>query len=67
MFNLATVNLVLAIGAAAQSQPAAKPHPQGFGTTPAPSSLLLVIAGFAVLLAWRWWRTRARAQQGSRD
>jgi hypothetical protein len=58
--SLAAVNVVLAIGAqAAQAQPAAKPRPQGFATTPAPSSLLLVIAGFAVLLGWRWWRSRA--------
>jgi hypothetical protein len=54
------VNFVLAIGAhAAQAQSAAKPRPQGFATAPAPSSLLLVIAGFAVLLGWRWWRSRA--------
>ncbi len=59
--TLAAVNVVLAIGAqAAQAQSAAKPRPEGFATTPAPSSFLLVIAGFAVLLGWRWWRSRAR-------
>jgi hypothetical protein len=52
---------------ASQAHPAAKPRPEGFGSAPAPSSLLLLIAGFAVLLGWRWWRSRARAQQASRD
>ena len=59
--SLATVNIVLAIGAqAAQAQSGAKPQPQGFAAAPAPSSFLLVIAGFAVLLGWRWCRSRAR-------
>jgi hypothetical protein len=64
--NLAAVNVCLAIGAAAaQAQSEGRPHPEGFGppppATPVPSSLLLVLAGFAVLLGWRWWRSRARA------
>jgi hypothetical protein len=66
--TLLTINVLLALGAeAAQAQPAAKPRPEGFATTPAPSSLLLVIAGFSVLLGWRWWRSRARVQQASRN
>jgi hypothetical protein len=62
--SLATANAVLLIGAdAAQAQADAKPRPEGFGpATPVPSSFLLVIAGLAVLLGWRWWRSRARAQ-----
>jgi hypothetical protein len=64
--SLATVNIWLAIvAAAAQAQSEARPHPDGFGSppsTPVPSSLLLVMAGFAVLLGWRWWRSRTRAQ-----
>jgi hypothetical protein len=67
-FTLVTVNVLLALGAeAAQAQPAAKPRPDAFVTTPAPSSFLLVVAGFCVLLGWRWWRSRARVQQASRD
>jgi hypothetical protein len=66
---LATSNLLLAIGAnAAQAQPDAKPRPEGFGSpAPVPSSFLLVVAGFAVLLGWRWWRSRVRARQLSQD
>jgi hypothetical protein len=51
--------------AAAQAQSEGRPHPDGFGSpsaTPVPSSLLLVMAGFAVLLGWRWWRSRTRVQ-----
>jgi hypothetical protein len=58
--SLAAVNVVLTVGtSAAQAQSIAKPRPQGFSTTPAPSSFLLVIAGFAALFGWRWWRSRA--------
>lgn len=60
-FSLAAVNVLLSVGAcAAQAQSIAKPRPQGFVNTPAPSSFLLVIAGFAALLGWRWWRSRVR-------
>jgi len=66
VLSLAAVNGWLAF---AQSE--ARPHPEGFGPppspTPIPSSLLLVMAGFAVLLGWRWWRSRARPDQVSQD
>jgi hypothetical protein len=58
------LNAGLALGAdAAQAHAQRKPHPEGFGSqTPVPSSLLLVIAGFAALLVWHWWRRRRIAQ-----
>jgi hypothetical protein len=43
------------------------PRPQGFVSAPAPSSLVLLLAGLAVLLAWNWWRGRGRGQHVSRD
>jgi hypothetical protein len=62
--SVAMINVGLAIGAdAAHPQLEPKPRPEGFTTTPAPSSLLLIIVGFAALLGWHWWRTR----QVSRD
>jgi len=70
ILSLAAVNVWLAMDAA-HAQSEGRPHPDGFGppppATPVPSSLLLVMAGFAVLLGWRWWRSRARVQQASRD
>lgn len=54
---------VIAFGAPAGPAP----RPQSFGSLPAPSSFLLVVAGLAGLVGWNWWRGRSRAQQNSRD
>ncbi|MGA2214125.1 MAG: hypothetical protein ABSH31_12690 [Bryobacteraceae bacterium] len=58
-FSFAMVAFLLEMAAdAAQAPSTAKPRPEAFA--PAPSSFLLVMAGFAVLLGWRWWRNRDR-------
>jgi hypothetical protein len=59
-FSFVAVSFLLEMAAdAAQAPSTAKPRPEAFA--PAPSSFLLVMAGFAVLLGWRWWRNRDRA------
>lgn len=45
--------------AAMAEQKLSGPRPMVF--TPAPSSLLLVLAGLAVVLGWNWWRSRSGA------
>jgi len=43
------------------------PQPHSFNTAPAPSSLVLLLAGLIVLLGWNWWRGRSRGKTASRD
>jgi hypothetical protein len=59
--RVVTLGIVLAAACAAQKNPA--PRPQTFDTAPVPSSFFLVLAGMAGLLAWNWWRNRARPEQ----
>ncbi|HEX5227797.1 MAG TPA: hypothetical protein VFW44_08810 [Bryobacteraceae bacterium] len=66
LFRPAALSLALA-GALLADRPTAKPHPQGFGSAPAPSSLVLVLAGLAGLLIWNWWRGRARGERTSSE
>jgi hypothetical protein len=65
MARLPILGVLLAAACAAQKNTA--PRPQTFDTVPVPSSFWLVLAGMAGLLAWNWWRTRARPEQPSRD
>ena len=54
-------------GAAAAAE-TAKPRPDSFlPSTPAPSSLVLLLAGLIVLFGWSWLRSRSRGTQNSRD
>ena len=59
--GLGIVNAVLALGAE-PARHVAHPRPDGFiSTVPVPSSLLLVMIGFAAVLGWHWWRTRSQS------
>jgi hypothetical protein len=53
-----------AIAMAANAQRAPQPHM--FNTAPAPSSLVLLLAGLIVLIGWNWRRSRVR-RETSRD
>jgi hypothetical protein len=50
---------------AANAQRAPQPHT--FSTAPAPSSLVLLLAGLIVLIGWSWWRGRSRRETTSRE
>jgi hypothetical protein len=56
--------LALAFAACA-AQTKAPARPQAFA--PAPSSLILLLAGLVALAGWNWWRRRSRGVQDSRD
>jgi hypothetical protein len=51
----AIFSLILAGSARADTH---DPRPMTFA--PAPSSLVLLLAGLAVLVGWSWWRGRTR-------
>lgn len=57
-FHYSIVSMILT-AVAMGGQVTAKPRPHGFTAVPAPSSLLLVIAGMIALLGWSWWRNRS--------
>lgn len=54
----AIFSLMLAGAARADTQG----DPRPMRITPAPSSLVLLLAGLLVLLGWNWWRGRARGR-----
>jgi hypothetical protein len=65
-FHYAIVSVTLTAFALAEHT-GAKPKPHGFAPVPAPSSLLLVVAGMIGLLGWNWWRNRALQNRATKD
>jgi hypothetical protein len=56
VFRLMALGAILTAVALGQQKKISDPRPMAF--SPAPSSLVLLLAGLAVLLAWNWWRGR---------
>ena len=65
-FHYAIVSVTLTAFALGEHA-GAKPKPHGFNPVPAPSSLLLVVAGMIGLLGWNWWRNRALQNRAHKE
>lgn len=67
ILGVAACNSLVIAADAVRPNVAGTPHPQAFTPAPVPSSFVLVIAGFAALFGWKWWRSRSHLKQAARD